>query len=61
MFERVVGINIIIVGWVTSFCLRRVVFDRVGWLRGVVGSFFTLYFYAENRYFGWNRDLFYIK
>ena len=34
MFERVVGINIIIVGWVTSFCLRRVVFIRVGWLRG---------------------------
>ena len=23
--------------------------------------FLTLYFYTENRYFGWNRDLFYIK
>ena len=39
MFERVVGINIIIVGWVTSFLLRRVVFDRVGWLRRAVGTF----------------------
>ena len=39
MFERVVGINIIIVWWITSVRLRREVFDRVGWLRRVVGSF----------------------